>query len=108
MVLLSLEFLLLQISQCRHSAALLHWNSGELTKLNCMTTKLMTMHNAPHTRSNIDCHNIPRKEEDRGLQSTKETLNLAFLELENYVKKFTEYLLLAARAMNSDLIKLCQ
>ena len=44
------------------------------------------MHNALHPRSNIDCLYISQGEEGRGLLSVEDTVNLAKLRLQEYVK----------------------
>ena len=65
----------------------------------------MTMHNALNPKDHVDRLYIPRKESDSGLQGIKEIADLAILGLDNYVKKSTENLLAAARAVDSDLIE---
>ena len=47
-----------------------------------------------HPKSNVYCLYIPRKEVGRRLKGIKETVNLAILELESYVKESTEHLFL--------------
>ena len=68
------------------------------------TRRLMTMHNAPHTKSNVERLYIPRKEGGRGLQGVEETVNLTNLVSENYVKESGERLLTASRSVDIDLI----
>ena len=75
------------ISLLRYSAAFIDWNCTELTQLDRRTTRLMTMHNARHPKSNIDRLYIPRKEGGGGLQGVEETVKVTNLGLENYVKE---------------------
>ena len=67
--------------------------------------KLITMHNALHPKSNVDCLYIPGEESGRGLQDVEETVNLTKLGLENYVKESREHLLTAGRSLDIDLIE---
>ena len=53
------------VSLLRYSAAFIDWNCTELTQLDQRARKLMTMHNALHPKSNVDCLYIPRKEGGR-------------------------------------------
>ena len=57
----------------------------------------MTMHNALHPRSNVDRLYIPRSEGGRGLLTVEDTVNLAKLGLQGYVKMSGEKLISAAR-----------
>ena len=57
----------------------------------------MTMHNALDPRSNVDRLYIPRGEGGRGLLSVEDTVNLAKLRLQEYVKMSDEMLVSAAR-----------
>ena len=43
------------VSLLRYSAAFIDWICTELTQLDRRTRKLMTMHNALHPKSNVDC-----------------------------------------------------
>ena len=65
----------------------------------------MTMHNAIHSKGNVDRLYISRKEGGRGLQDVEEVVELTNLQLENYVKKSRERLLTAWRSVNIDLIE---
>ena len=69
-----------------YSAAFIDWNCTELTQLDRRTRKLMTMHNALHSKSKIDRLYIPRKECGRGLQGVNKTVKVTNLGLENYLK----------------------
>ena len=60
----------------------------------------MTMHNALHPKSNVDCFYIPRKEDGRGLQCVEETVKVNKLGLDNYEKEFRERLLTAASSVD--------
>ena len=84
------------ISLLRYSAAFIDWNCAELTQLDQITRKLMTIHNALHPKGNADCLYIPRKEGGRGLQGVKEAVKVTNLGLENYAKESRECLLTAA------------
>ena len=89
----------------KYSAAFIDWNCTELTQLDRITRKLMTMHNALHPESNVDHLYIPRKEGGRGLQGVGDSVKLTNLGLENYVKESRERLLTAARSVDIDLIQ---
>ena len=65
----------------------------------------MTMHNALHSRSNVDRYYISRKEGFGEIQGVEETVNFTNLGLENYVKDPRQHLLTAARSVDIDLIK---
>ena len=93
------------VSLLRYSVALIDWNCTEQTQLDQRTRQLMTMHNALHSKSNVDRLYIPRKEGGRGLQGVKEAVKLTNLGLENYVKESRERLLTAARSVDIDLIE---
>ena len=69
-----------------YSAAFIDWNCTELTQLDRRTRKLMTMHNALHSKSKIDRLYIPRKECGRGLQGVNKTVKVTNLGLESYLK----------------------
>ena len=94
-----------EVSLLRYSAAFIDWNCRELTQLDRRTRKSMTMRNALHPKSNIDRLYIPRKEGGRGLQGVEETVKVANLGLENYLKESRECLLTAARSADIDLIE---
>ena len=93
----------MKVSFLRYSAAFIGWNCTELTQIDRRTRTLMTMHNALHPKSNVDHLNIPRKDDGRGLQGVEETVKVANLGLENYVKESRERLLTAARSVDIDL-----
>ena len=63
------------------------------------------MHNAIHSKGNVDRLYISGKEGGRGLQDVEEVVELTNLQLENYVKKSRERLLTAWRSVNIDLIE---
>ena len=65
----------------------------------------MTMHNAFHPKSNIDCLYIPRNQGGKGLPAVKEAVKLTNLGLENYAKESRERLLTARRSADVDLIE---
>ena len=64
---------------------------ADVTQLDQRTRKLMTMHNAHHSKNNVDRVYIPRKKGCRGLQGVEETKNLKNLGLENYVKEYRAF-----------------
>ena len=72
------------VSLLRYSAAFIDWNCTKLTQPHRRTRKLMTMHNALHPKSNVDCLYIPRKGGVRGLEGVEETVKVTNLGLENY------------------------
>ena len=57
----------------------------------------MTMHNALHPTSNVHHLYIPRSEGGRGLLSVEDTVNLAELRLQEYVKMSDKRLISDAR-----------
>ena len=69
-----------------YSAAFTDWNCAELTQLDLITRKLITMHNVLHPKSNVNHFYIPKKEDGRGLQGVEETVNLTNLGLEKSYK----------------------
>ena len=66
------------------------------------TRKLLTMHNGLQPRSNVDRTYIPRKEGGRGLTCVEDTVNLAKIDLEIYVKESKERLIIEARSDNEN------
>ena len=58
------------------------------------------MNNALHPKSSVDPLYIPRKEDGRRLQGVNETVNVANLGLENYVKESREDFLTAVRSVD--------
>ena len=58
------------------------------------------MNNALHPKSSVDRLYIPRKEDGRRLQGVNETVNVANLGLENYVKESREDFLAAVRSVD--------
>ena len=58
------------------------------------------MHNGLHPRSNVDRMYIPRKDGGRGLIRVEDTVTLAKIGLERYVKESKERLIIAARGDN--------
>ena len=67
------------------------------------TKKLLTMRYGLHPRSNVDRMYIPRKERGRGLVCVEDTVSLAKIGLERYVKESKERLIIAARCDNEDM-----
>lgn len=85
------------IPMLRYSAAFLDWTINDLQEMDRRTRKLMTMHNALHPRSNANHLYMPGGEVGRGLLSAEDTVNLAKLRLQEYVKMSDERLVIAAR-----------
>ena len=78
------------IAVLRYSFGMLHWKKEELTVMDRMTRKGMTMHQALHPKSDVDRVYVSRHNGGRGLISVEmcamtEENNLAF-----YVKMSTE------------------
>ena len=86
----------------RYSAAFINWTKTELQWMDRRTRKLLTMHNGLHPRSNVDRAYISRKEGGRGLLCAEDTINLAKIGLERYVKESKERLIIAARGDNEN------
>ena len=63
----------------------------------------MTMHNALHQKSNVDCLYIPKKEGGRRSQGVKETVNLTNLGSEIYAKESRERLPTPVRSVDIGL-----
>ena len=74
------------IALLRYSAAFLEWTRLEKEEFDRETQKLLTMHKALHPKSDVDRLYLPRNEGRRGLQSAQDTIELAILGLDNYVK----------------------
>ena len=74
------------IALLRYSAAFLEWTRLEKEELDRDTGKLLNMHKALHPKSDVDRLYLPRNEGGRGLQSTQDTIELAILGLDNYVR----------------------
>ena len=92
------------IALLRYSAAFLERTRLEKEKLDRDTRKLLTMHKALHPKSDVDRLYLPRNEGGRGLQSAQDTIELAILGLDNYVRNSHEKLMTAAREdSNEDL-----
>ena len=68
------------VSLLRYSTAFIDWNCAELTQLDRITGKLMTMHNAVHPKSNVDRLFIFRKDGGRGLQGVFFSIHLIYTQ----------------------------
>ena len=86
----------------RYPAAFINWTKTELQWMDERTRKLLTTHNGLHPRSNVDRTYIPRKEGGRGLLCVENTVHLAKIGLERYVKESKEQLIIAARGDNEN------
>ena len=75
----------------------------EKTELHLMdqrTRNLLTMDNGLHPRNNVNRTYIPRKDGGRGIMCIEDTVILAKIGLERYVKESKERLIIAARGDN--------
>ena len=86
----------------RYSAAFRNWTKTEFQLMDRRSRKLLTMHNGLHPRSNVDRMYIPRKDGGRGLMRVEDTVTLAKIGLERYVKESKERLIIAARGDNEN------
>ena len=86
----------------RYSAAFLNWTKTELQLMDRRTRKLLTMQNGLQRRSDVHRVHIPRKEGGRGLMCVKDTVKLANIGIERYVKESKERLIVAARGDNEN------
>jgi hypothetical protein len=71
----------LAVPVIRYSFGIINWHQEEIQKLDRKTRKMLTIHGQHHTRADIDCLCVPRKEGGRGLMYVEgayiaETLNL--------------------------------
>ena len=90
------------IAFLRYSAAFLEWTRLEKEELDRNTRKLLTMHKAFHPKSDVDRQYLPRNEGGKGLQSAQDTIEVAILGLDNYVRNGHEKLMTAAREDNNE------
>ena len=77
-------------------------NKTEVQLTDRRTRKLLTMQNGLHPRSDVDMVYIPRKEGGRELMCVEDTVKLANIGLERYVKESKERLMVAARCDNEN------
>ena len=82
--------------------AFLDWTGTELEQMDRRTRKLMTMHRALNSKSDVARIYLSRKEGGRGLNSVEHTVKLAILGLERYVLTSAERLLIAAIRVDGD------
>ena len=71
------------VSLLRYSATFIDRNCTKLTQLHHKTRKLITIHNALHSKNNVGHLYKPMKEGGRELQGVKEAVKLTNLRLEN-------------------------
>ena len=88
------------VSLLRCSAAFVSLRKSELQTIDKKTTKLFTIYEELHPKSDVDRLYIPRKEGGRGLISTEDCIKLAIRGLEVYVHRSEERLIQAARGDN--------
>ena len=70
----------------RYSGPFLKWTRDELKQID-QRRKLMTIHKALHPRDNIDRLYISRKEGERGLASSEDSIDALIQQLEDYIEK---------------------
>ena len=88
----------------RYSGPFLKWTRDELKQMNQRTRKLMTMHNALHSRDDVDRLYVPRKEGGRGLTSIKDSIDASIQRLKDYIEKHKRGLITAIRNDTDNMI----
>ena len=86
----------LVVSLLRYSPAFASWRKSELHAID-RETKLFTVYEAFHPKSDVDRLYIPGKEEGRGLISIEDCVELAIRGLEAYIHESEERLIQAPR-----------
>ena len=84
------------VALIRYSAGILAWTKEELKSVDRRMGKLMTMHGALNTRSDVARKYVSRKEGGRGLQSTHDGVTMEKSNLQRYVFQSGEELLRVA------------
>ena len=90
------------VSLLQYSPAFVSWRKSELHDIDRETTKLFTVYEALHPKSDVDRLYIPAKEEGRGLISIEDCVELAIRGLEVYVHGKEERLIQADRGAKID------
>ena len=85
-----------ELSVVRYSAGFLGLPRLQLEKIDRRTSKLLTMHNGFHPKSNVDWFYLLKSEGNRELTGVQDNVKTAILELSNYVRNNEERLLLVA------------
>ena len=81
----------------RYSEPFLKWTRDELKQMDQRTRKLMTMHEALHTRDDVDRLYVSRKEGGRGLASIEDSVDGSICRIEDYIEKHDQGLVTAIR-----------
>ena len=81
----------------RYLEPFLKWTREELKQMDQRTRKLMTIHKALHPRDNVERLYISRKEEGRGVTSSENCIDASMQQLEDYIEKHRERLIIATR-----------
>ena len=74
-----------------------NWTREELKQMDQKTRKLMTMHKALHLRGDVGRLYISRKEEERGLTSIGDCVDVSIQWLEDYIQMQRRKLITATR-----------
>ena len=86
----------------RYSKPLLKWTRHEFKQIDQRTWKLMTMHEALHPRDDVDRLYVSRKEEEIGLASIEDSVDVSIQWLEGYIEKHGGRLITATRNNSDD------
>ena len=88
------EFLL------RYLGPFIKWSIEKLKQMDQRTREIMAMHKALHPRNDVDRLYVSRKEEERGLGSTEDSVDASIQPLNVYIEK-----LITATRDNTDNMK---
>ena len=75
------------VSLVKYLWLFLRWTREELKQIDYGARKLMIMHEAFHLKDDVERLYIPRKEGERGLASTEDSVDAWINRLEDYIKK---------------------
>ena len=73
----------------------LKWTREELKQMDQRTRKLMTMHTALHPRDDVDILYVSRKDVERGIANTEDSIDASIQRLEDSIRKRGERLITA-------------
>ena len=76
---------------------ILKWTRNELKRMDQRTRRLMTMHKTLHPRDEVDILYVFRKEGGRGLASIEHSAEASIYQLEDYIWKHDDWLIIAIR-----------
>ena len=85
------------VTLVRYSGPCLKWTREELKEMKQRKRKLLTVHKALLLRDDVDRLYMSRKEGERGLASTKDSVDAAIQRLEDYIEKRRERLIKTIR-----------